>query len=604
MARRRINQAQPDALFPRGQRPRDRMTPAATDRGATFRQPSDPRNTQQTRGGMGLNPDQLRNMYDSLPGRARAEFLAQHPAFNPNRQGRIGANPHYITPPGQVPPGSDSGARGPLGPPPGTDSGARGPQPHGWGLRREGYSAEEAARIKNALQQGGYTRDQYLQGAAPNVNQSAYLPEPGTAFTSGSPWRFWLEMKQAGRDIPPPPDPNDQQAMMAWNATYRAPKENGGTTWNYGPDGQLHEQFYDAAGWHDVGTPGVNPGGGQPPQVLGPTPTAQPPQMGPQNAQRPPQGQGNQNPAPGVTMGTPGVSQGTAVPGPQVQQPPQWQMTVPTPGPVPNVAYNQGQYASMNYDPQTGQTIGSGDSRFIDPNTGQPANPADFARSQAYAQGQGAPDPRQGFGPQVMGLVPAQAQTYGPQQVPPGATSGARPLPPASDSGARPPGSEARPPQSGLPLSGELEAYRRAAEDNLAASLARVGIQRDQIPAMTNLIIQRLRTDENETNDAIAEASNARGVRGRRDFDRAELGFSRQRQDIALDVASQLADLADQESGAHSKYLKDLAEGILNYGRDLAQDPRAPVDRTNNDEPVKRRRRAGQRNRNRRRRGK
>lgn len=129
--------------------------------------------------------------------------------------------------------------------------------------------------------------------------------------------------------------------------------------------------------------------------------------------------------------------------------------------------------------------------------------------------------------------------------------------------------------QPNLPLSPEFEAAHRQLDDALSQALTGIGVQRDQIPALLAQLSARMDTDQQESLRQTDEAANARGIynSGIRTQDRGKvnLGYDRQRQDVANTTAQQYAELAQAESGARSGYAKDLADLYQELARLTAQ---------------------------------
>lgn len=130
---------------------------------------------------------------------------------------------------------------------------------------------------------------------------------------------------------------------------------------------------------------------------------------------------------------------------------------------------------------------------------------------------------------------------------------------------------------STLTLSPAAEAARRGLEDELAATLASIGVARDQIPATLNLITTRLLNDQSEDLRNTDEAANARGIydSGIRSTDRGRVtsGYDRKRADIAADAARQLSELAAAESGALAGFNRSWADILLDLAAAAAEDP-------------------------------
>jgi hypothetical protein len=118
-----------------------------------------------------------------------------------------------------------------------------------------------------------------------------------------------------------------------------------------------------------------------------------------------------------------------------------------------------------------------------------------------------------------------------------------------------------------LPLDPLYEQQRRGIEDQLAAQLAAIGVEREQIPAITQLLTSRMATQQEESTRQLNEGMNARGLynSGIRttDLARSDLGYERQRQDLAMQMAERQRALAQQEAEARAAYQSQLMEALL-----------------------------------------
>lgn len=127
---------------------------------------------------------------------------------------------------------------------------------------------------------------------------------------------------------------------------------------------------------------------------------------------------------------------------------------------------------------------------------------------------------------------------------------------------------------STLWLSPEGEAMKRSLDDALAAELASVTTDRQQIPALIALVSERMMTDQTEDLRRTDEGANARGLynSGIRTTNRekVDLGYGRQRQDLASQAATQYSDLARRETGAYTTYQQGLAEALLQLAQTAA----------------------------------
>jgi hypothetical protein len=118
-----------------------------------------------------------------------------------------------------------------------------------------------------------------------------------------------------------------------------------------------------------------------------------------------------------------------------------------------------------------------------------------------------------------------------------------------------------------LPPDALYEAQRRQLEDQLAAQLAAIGVERDQIPAITQLLTARMATQQEESTRQVNEGANARGVydSGIRTTNvaRSDLGYDQQRQDLAMQMAERQRGIAQQEAEARAAYQSQLMEALL-----------------------------------------
>lgn len=129
------------------------------------------------------------------------------------------------------------------------------------------------------------------------------------------------------------------------------------------------------------------------------------------------------------------------------------------------------------------------------------------------------------------------------------------------------------PPQSGaapgdyFPIDPLYEAQRRAADDALSAELASIGIARDQIPAVRDLLLARMATDQGETNRQINNVMNDRGIWDSgittANIARSDLQYDRARQDQAFQFQQVLNELLGRESEATLGYDQNLMEAML-----------------------------------------
>jgi hypothetical protein len=133
----------------------------------------------------------------------------------------------------------------------------------------------------------------------------------------------------------------------------------------------------------------------------------------------------------------------------------------------------------------------------------------------------------------------------------------AAPAPPSPGAGGIP----------NLPPDALYEAQRRQLEDQLAAQLAAIGVERDQIPAITQLLTARMATQQEESTRQVNEGANARGLydSGIRTTNvaRSDLGYEQQRQDLAMQMAERQRAIAQQEADARAAYQAQLMEALL-----------------------------------------
>ena len=127
----------------------------------------------------------------------------------------------------------------------------------------------------------------------------------------------------------------------------------------------------------------------------------------------------------------------------------------------------------------------------------------------------------------------------------------------------------------GLPVDPVFEAMRRQYEDELAATLSQLTTEKGQIPLMQELILTRLGRDQalaNETSDedAIARGIFRSGVRGQNLQD-IDMGFGRQKADVAQSIGQQYSDLAQAEAEARLAYNRGIDQELLALAERLAQ---------------------------------
>lgn len=306
-----------------------------------------------------------------------------------------------------------------------------------------------------------------------------------------------------------------------------------------------HPRFADQYGW-----------GSQVPQAPVPMPY-QPPQGPPGQQQRPPMPDIPRGPG-WETPPSPGVG------APAVQTPGYWNDA--------NMAQ-----ANANGDPGFLQSQ-SGDPGFYRPPPAQAPITDNFPHPGVNGTPY-TPPPHPGQ------AVPAGGQDFrsAPEQ---GATAAARPVQDALASAGvdvTTRGRSATPaPQAlGLPLSPEFEQGRRALEDELAGTLANLGVAREDLVRTVELVKARIATDLAEEKRQVDESSNARGIYNSgirtRNRDRAQFYTDRKSQDVGMEAARALREMAAQESGARSSYFKGLAELLMDVARNAATDRNSAV---------------------------
>ena len=126
-----------------------------------------------------------------------------------------------------------------------------------------------------------------------------------------------------------------------------------------------------------------------------------------------------------------------------------------------------------------------------------------------------------------------------------------------------------------LPMTAEFEAGRRAIMDQLASTLAQIGVARDQIPYVVKMFDARMKTDMEYETNRVREAMSGRGVLNsgatgttlQRDVYRP---LGRAKQDFTLDVAGQEADLASAEAEAQLQANMALQNHTLQRANQVA----------------------------------
>jgi hypothetical protein len=134
---------------------------------------------------------------------------------------------------------------------------------------------------------------------------------------------------------------------------------------------------------------------------------------------------------------------------------------------------------------------------------------------------------------------------------------------------------QGEPVQNFLPMTPQFEAGRRGVQDQMNAALAQIGVSREQIPVIANLITQRLATDEGYDNRRLDESLANRGmfdsgtnpyVRGRDIY----TPYGRERQDLAFNIAQQYADLSQAENQAYLEASQAMTELLLDRASDVS----------------------------------
>jgi hypothetical protein len=143
----------------------------------------------------------------------------------------------------------------------------------------------------------------------------------------------------------------------------------------------------------------------------------------------------------------------------------------------------------------------------------------------------------------------------------------------------------------GLPISSEFIAAQQAAADSLAAELAGLNYEEAQIGPMVNLMLSRLKEDEDEDIRRIDEEMNARGladsgirIHGRRTRGEA---YGRQRTDVALDTANRVQNIGLRRQQAQANYQRMIADALMAIAQMQAQDPNTPGGTDDTEKPGK-----------------
>lgn len=137
---------------------------------------------------------------------------------------------------------------------------------------------------------------------------------------------------------------------------------------------------------------------------------------------------------------------------------------------------------------------------------------------------------------------------------------------------------------AGLPLTPEYEAQMRLIEDQLSASLASIGVAREQIAPMVKLMMERMGTQQGIDTEALQEGLVDRGIYDSgtttRDWSRLNADYARQAQDLGLQSAQQYSDLAAQEGQAYLNYQQQMIEALIQRAIDAAQNVPLGIDQT------------------------
>jgi len=114
-------------------------------------------------------------------------------------------------------------------------------------------------------------------------------------------------------------------------------------------------------------------------------------------------------------------------------------------------------------------------------------------------------------------------------------------------------------PQNFLPSSPQSEAARRLADDQLAATLAQLGVQKEQIGPMVEMMKARFNTDEGYATKSLNENTGDRGI-----YD-SGIRPQLQTRDIGVPFGRQRQDLANQASQLYSQNAADTGQAYLDY---------------------------------------
>ncbi len=131
--------------------------------------------------------------------------------------------------------------------------------------------------------------------------------------------------------------------------------------------------------------------------------------------------------------------------------------------------------------------------------------------------------------------------------------------------------------EGGLPLSGMFEYGRRGLEDAYAGSLASIAAQRGQVMPMMNLRLARLATDEARARELASANLGSRNLYGsgvgNEVLQELAASFDRPRQDLSIEAARLLSELAQAEGEAGLGYTQGMTELLLQLAAQQATNP-------------------------------
>lgn len=140
-----------------------------------------------------------------------------------------------------------------------------------------------------------------------------------------------------------------------------------------------------------------------------------------------------------------------------------------------------------------------------------------------------------------------------------------------------------------LPLSSVFESGRRGLEDSYAGSLAQIQAQRGQVQPMLDLNLARLGSNQTEDRNTTAANLGERGIYGNgvggQVMHDVDIGYDRQRQDMALETARILDALAQQEGEAGLGYSQGITELLLQQAASQATEPSLAAPRRRRRQP-------------------